>query len=97
MVRRPSRKCLVHKIEAWWQDPRLGCFPANRKPCRQHVHRPADTEKGQPVAKRPSQTKTVQVTIPADLHRKFKTKVAQEGAQMTTVLREAIERYVKER
>lgn len=49
------------------------------------------------MAKRPSQTKTVQVTIPADLHRKFKTKVAQEGAQMTTVLREAIERYVKER
>jgi hypothetical protein len=52
---------------------------------------------GRPVAGRPAKTKTVQVTIPEDLHRKFRVKVAREGVQMASVLRAAIERYVSDR
>lgn len=40
--------------------------------------------------------KTVQVTIPEELHRQFRIKVASEGVQMSAVLREAIERYVNQ-
>ncbi len=41
-------------------------------------------------------TKTVQVSIPAELHRQFRLKVLHSGTNMAHVLREFIETYVDE-